>query len=79
MGNREGWDRVLGAALEAKADELVASIAVAGDAVEAALAEALHAATAAGRWDVVRQLAGELEARRRARAGIVSLAERRAK
>jgi hypothetical protein len=39
------------------------------DAVEAALAAAMCAATAAGRFDVVSQLARELEARRCARAG----------
>jgi hypothetical protein len=33
-------------------------------AVDAALAKALEGATAAGRWDVVSQLARELEARR---------------
>lgn len=38
------------------------------DAVELALANALEQATAAGRWDVVAQLASELEARRIARA-----------
>ena len=37
------------------------------DAVEAALAKALEGATAAGRWDVVAQLARELEARRLSR------------
>jgi hypothetical protein len=41
------------------------------DAVEAALAAAMCAATAAGRFDVVSQLARELEARRCARAGNV--------
>jgi hypothetical protein len=41
------------------------------DAVEAALAAAMSAATAAGRFDVVAQLARELEARRCARAGNV--------
>jgi hypothetical protein len=45
------------------------------DAVEAALAKALEGATAAGRWDVVAQLARELEARRLERAGnVVSIA-----
>jgi hypothetical protein len=39
------------------------------DAVEAALATALDRASAAGRYDVVIQLARELEARRMARAG----------
>jgi hypothetical protein len=49
-----------------------------GDAVEAALVAALTAATAAGRFDVVGQLARELEARRLARAGnVVSLGGRR--
>ena len=37
------------------------------DPVEAALAEALRKATEAGRWEVVGQLARELEARRMAR------------
>jgi hypothetical protein len=41
------------------------------DAVEAALAGALSAAAVAGRFDVVAQLARELEARRFARAGNV--------
>lgn len=49
------------------------------DAVEAALAAALAEASAAGRWDVVGQLARELEARRLASSGgvVVSLAARR--
>ena len=52
----------------------------ASDAVEAALAEAIRGATSAGRWDVVAQLASELEARRLARAGnVVVLGEERAK
>jgi hypothetical protein len=40
-------------------------------AVEEALAKALEGATAAGRWEVVSQLARELEARRLARMGNV--------
>ena len=40
-------------------------------AVEEALAKALERATAAGRWEVVSQLARELEARRLARMGNV--------
>ncbi len=40
--------------------------------VEDALAEALRGAAAAGRWDVVAQLAGELAARRLASAGNVT-------
>ena len=42
-----------------------------GADLEAALAEALTLAAAAGRFDVVAQLARELEARRLARAGNV--------
>jgi hypothetical protein len=49
-----------------------------GDAVEEALARALGEATAAGKWDVVSQLARELEARRLVRAGnVVSLRDRK--
>jgi hypothetical protein len=44
-----------------------------GDAVEEALAGALARAAEAGRFDVVAQLAKELEARRLARAGNVVL------
>jgi hypothetical protein len=51
--------------------------AAASDPVEAALADALTKASAAGRFDVVAQLARELEARRTARAGVVVLAEAR--
>jgi hypothetical protein len=50
------------------------------DAVVAALAEALKRAASAERWDVVAQLARELEARRIARAGnVVALGSSRAK
>ena len=38
------------------------------DGVDVALAEAIKGATIAGRWDIVAQLARELEARRLARA-----------
>ena len=41
------------------------------EAVEDALAKALEGATTAGRWDVVAQLARELEARRAHRASNV--------
>jgi len=48
------------------------------DAIEAALAKALEGATAAGRFDVVAQLAMELEARRLARMGnVVALQTKR--
>jgi hypothetical protein len=48
------------------------------DAVEAALADAIAKAANEGRFDVVSQLARELEARRLARADVVSLdAEKR--
>jgi hypothetical protein len=51
-----------------------------GDAVEAALAEALARAAEAGRFDVVAQLAKELEARRLARAGnVVPFSDERTK
>lgn len=52
-------------------------VGMAGDAVEEALAAAITAATAAGRFDVVGQLARELEARRVARAGNVVALPRR--
>jgi hypothetical protein len=41
--------------------------------VEAPLAKALDAAAAAGRFDVVALLAGELQARRLAREGLATL------
>jgi hypothetical protein len=41
--------------------------------VDAALAKALEQAAAAGRFDVVALLAGELQARRLAREGVASL------
>jgi hypothetical protein len=47
------------------------------DDVEAALAKALEGATAAGRFDVVAQLARELEARRLARMGNVVVLPRK--
>jgi hypothetical protein len=47
------------------------------DAVEAALAKALEGATAAGRFDVVALLAGELQARRLAREGVPNLNARK--
>lgn len=51
------------------------------DPIEAALAEALRGATAAGRFDVVAQLASELQARRIARQApeVTSIATARAK
>jgi hypothetical protein len=49
------------------------------DPVEAALAVALTAASAAGQWTAVEVLARELEARRKARAGVVDLEQARAK
>jgi hypothetical protein len=44
-----------------------------------ALAKALEGTTAAGRWDVVAQLAKEREVRRLASAGAIDLAGERAK
>jgi len=49
------------------------------DAVESALAMALTEATKAQRWELVAQLAGELEARRRARLDVPDLQAERAK
>jgi len=51
------------------------------DPVESALADALRGATAAGEWQVVTQLAAELQARREARQApeVVSFAKERAK
>ncbi len=47
--------------------------------VEDALARAIEGAVSAGRWDIVAQLAKELEARRLAAAGVMLLADERAK
>jgi hypothetical protein len=49
------------------------------DPVEAALADALTKASAAGQWTVVETLSRELTARREARAGVVTLDVERAK
>jgi hypothetical protein len=43
--------------------------------IENALASAIERASTVGRWDVVAQLARELEARRRAAAGVRSLVD----
>jgi hypothetical protein len=51
--------------------------AAASDPVEAALAKALSEASAAGRFDVVAQLARELEARRLARSGNILVFRKR--
>ena len=47
--------------------------------VENALARAIEGAVSAGRWDVVAQLAKELEARRLAAAGVMLVADERKK
>jgi len=47
--------------------------------VEDSLVGAVGEAARAGRWDVVAQLARELEARRLASSGVVALDERRTK
>jgi hypothetical protein len=55
-------------------DTRVGARPLASDPVEAALAEALRGATVASRWDLVSQLATELETRRRTRdASVVRL------
>jgi hypothetical protein len=64
------------ARVDVSARELVAvgpSESLAPSSVEDALARALDGAAAAGRWDVVAQLARELEARRLAAAGVQKL------
>jgi hypothetical protein len=64
---------------DAKQREVLA-LSPGGDAVEAALAEALARAAEAGQFDVVAQLARELEARWLARAGnVVPLSAERGK
>lgn len=70
-----GWDRALGAALEASADELAASLPA--DAVERALADALANARASGDLRAEAELARALEARQRGRAATVDLAAER--
>ncbi len=70
----EAWDRALAAALEATADDLATTLTAPGDAVEAALADAVQRAAQAGQWAAVEALARELEARRRACAGVTELA-----
>lgn len=49
------------------------------DVVETALADALRRASEAGAWEAVAQLARELEARRKARSGVVELDLERAR
>ncbi len=49
------------------------------DEVERALGDAIAKAAAAGRFDVLPGLVAELEARRKARGGVVSLDAERAK
>lgn len=71
------WDLALHHALVARATELASTLPA--DAVEKALMDALEAATAAGWWGEVAQLATELEGRRRARAATVDLAVERAR
>jgi hypothetical protein len=46
--------------------------------VEGALAKAIEGAVSAGRWDVVAQLAKELEARRLATVGVMQMTDERA-
>ena len=61
-------------------DTAAATLDPATDRVENALAKAIEQAAAAGRFDVVAQLAKELEARRLAHAGnVVQLGGRRPK
>jgi hypothetical protein len=57
----------------------VSALSAPSDAVETALSYALHCAAEAGRFDVVAQLARELEARRLSRAGNVVTMEVKAR
>jgi hypothetical protein len=67
-----GFDGEMPPTLGEELDVLPGS-AAALDPVEDALARALTEASAAGRFDVVAQLAGELQARRLAREGVPTL------
>lgn len=60
-------------------DETSPDVSSSADAVERALADAITKASDAGAWDVVAQLARELEARRTARGAgnVVQLSARR--
>ena len=58
---------------------IAAAIVIAGVLISASLFVAVGEAARAGRWDVVAQLARELEARRLASSGVVALDERRTK
>jgi hypothetical protein len=59
-------------------DQRRREVSASADAVEAALAKALEEATAVRRWDVVAELASELEARRlRRTAKVVPLTKTR--
>jgi hypothetical protein len=66
--------RLNGADRTTQDDAKQREVSASSDVVEAALARALGEASAAGRFDVVAQLARELEARRHSRTGnIVAL------
>jgi hypothetical protein len=75
---RGRWDEALGAALGARAQELVEQLAADGsDAVSRALVDALERARRSGDWSEVAELAGALEAHRRARAAVAVLDPKR--
>ncbi len=61
-------------AISRRVSEDVSEDAAAGVSGEAALARALVGASEAGRWDVVAQIARELEARRLAGSNVVAIA-----
>lgn len=73
------WDAALAAALHAAADDAAAPLLEAQGSTEAALAEALARASAAGQWSIVGELARALESRRRERLGVTDLSVERAK
>jgi len=58
---------------DASAPPAVAELVSESDPVELAMATALERASAAGQWTAVEVLAREIEARRKARAGVVQI------
>lgn len=72
-----GSDERVSTRADVASPQVAQQVAQASDAVEDALAKALEAAAAAGRFDVVAQIAEELKARRLASAGNVVSIERK--
>ncbi len=78
MGAKRGQVATRGNAV-AQPEAPVAAVSATAETIEGALALALVKATEAGRWDVVAQLARELEARRLEGSNVVGLEAGRAK